>query len=264
MSFEFFLKKILVLLSLAVPIVACTNKNQEIQSDVVKLVIHGELRESTLQEFKEAIESIENKEQKLLLNAIQLNSNGGSGNVAREIGKIIRGKRLNTYLSEDSKCESACVFILIGGVQRYAFGKVGVHRTTYMDTPNDDENVAEDISESVSEVSEYIKSMGVSVMLDDAINTTESWKMRYLTETEKRQWQVFGIDRLEEELYFNKLSRERGISRKDFVEIFKYNYEKCLNETKELKETIFECVNNKKSRSVGFLEDIIFKVKNLF
>ncbi len=254
----------LVLLLIAVALVGCTKKNQDVKNDVVKLIIHGEIRESTLREFKEAIETIESKGQKLLLNAVQLNSNGGSGNVAREIGKIIREKRLNTYLGEDSKCESACVFILIGGVQRYAFGKVGVHRTTYMDTPNDDENVAEDISESVSEVSEYIKSMGASVMLDDAINTTESWKMRYLTETEKRQWQVFGIDRLEEELYFNKLSRELGIPRKDFVEIFKYNYEKCLKDAKELKETIFECVNKKNNGSVGFLEGIIFKAKNLF
>lgn len=245
-------------------IVGCFADNKIKSSNAVEITINGEIRDSTLQEFKEAIASIESRGQKLVLNAVQLNSNGGSGNVAREIGKIIREKRLNTYLGEDSKCESACVFILIGGVQRYAFGKVGVHRTTYMDTPNDDENVAEDISESVSEISEYIKSMGVSVMLDDAINTTESWRMRYLTEAEKRQWQVFGIDRLEEELYFNKLSRERGIPRKDFVEIFKYNYENCLKDAKELKETIFECVNKNNGRSVGFFEWLIIKVKNLF
>lgn len=227
---------------------ACSFQKDANSSSSVDLKLHGELTSESLKEFKEALESIEKNNQTIVLNAIQLNSRGGSSSAAIKIGEIIREKKLNTYLAEDARCESACVAVLIGGVQRYAFGRVGVHRTTYDKDIEDDIRVAKDIADSLKISSEYIKSMGISMMLDDAINTTESWRMRYLTEAEKRQWQVFGTDRLEEELFFNKISTERKIPRNDFIEIFKSHYDECLNEAKELNQTIFECTKSKNKK----------------
>jgi hypothetical protein len=89
----------------------------------------------------------------------------------------------------------------------------------------------------------YIKSMGVSLLLDDAMNNTESWRMRYLTDAEKQQWQVFGTDRLEEERLFNQIARSHNITRTKFIKVFKSNYKKCLNEAKALNMTIFECAS---------------------
>jgi hypothetical protein len=232
----------LILISL---LMACTSEDITSDSKEVHVRIKGEITAETLTEFKEAIESIENNNQRIVINAVQLNSFGGSISTAIQIGKIIREKRLNTFIAEDARCESACIAILLGGVQRYPFGKIGVHRVTYDQDIDDDSRVAKDIDDSLKMTSDYIKSMGISLMLDDAVNTTASWRMRYLTETEKVQWNVFGVDRLEEELLFNQISRERKISRNEFIKIFKKNYYECLIKSKNLEQTIFECAREK-------------------
>lgn len=233
-------------------LIACTSEDITSDNKEVHVRIKGEITAETLAEFKEAIESIEKKNQRIVINAVQLNSFGGSISAAIQIGKIIREKRLNTYIAEDSRCESACIAILLGGVQRYPFGKVGVHRVTYDQDIDDDSRVAKDINNSLKLTSEYIRSMGISLMLDDAINTTESWRMRYLTETEKVQWNVFGTDRLEEELLFNKISRKLNVNRVEFISFYSSNYENCLKSVKKLKTTIFECAQIKFNKQFKF------------
>ena len=225
-------------------------KNQD--PKLVQLRIDGEITEKTLSEFKSALESIDKNKQKIVLNAVQLNSYGGSGDAAREIGRLIRARKLNTYLASDAECASACVHILISGVERYAFGNVRVHRSTFSRDVDSDDIVKDFISEAQNSNDEYVKSMGISHMLADAMGSTPSWSIRQLTELEKQQWQVFGFDRLAAELYFNQTARERHISRKEFIDIFKSNYDDCLNQTRDLKETVFECTKNKKLKEPNY------------
>jgi len=240
----------------------CSLQNKEAGENTVHLKLHGKLTDKTLQEFREALDLIEKNSNDIILNAVQLDSVGGNNSVAIEIGKIIREKKLNTYVADDSRCESACVFILIGGVQRYAFGKIGVHRTTYSRDITDDSIVQNDINESTQLITNYIKSMGVSSLLDDAINNTESWRMRYLSDVEKRHWQVFGIDRFEEELFFNRTARERGISRAEFIKIFKSNYDGCLKEAYYLRSTVLDCSIDKQIKPLSFPERSVIKFSN--
>jgi len=159
--------------------ICINNEDRVADQNLVNINISGEITSKTLEEFKAALDQVEIHKKSILLQAIQLNSNGGNNSAAIEIGKIIRERKLNTYVGEDSRCESACVFVLIGGVQRYAFGKIGVHRTTYSRDIPDDSVVQNDINESNQMIANYIKSMGVSSLLDDAIKNTESWRMRY-------------------------------------------------------------------------------------
>ncbi len=219
---------------------------------LVNLKIDGRITNETLKEFNQALIDIEKYHQTIVLNAVQLNSTGGSVEISWEIGRLIRKKKLNTYVGKDSYCDSACVFILIGGIQRYAFGEVGVHRTTFATDVSDDKFVKPYIEESIKLNTEYIKSMGISAMLSDALETTESWRIRSLTEVEKRQWQVFGTDRLEEELLFNQIARDRHISRREFIDIFKSNYEDCLSDARDLKQTIFACAKDKSLKSPSY------------
>lgn len=225
-------------------------KNQD--PKLFQLRIDGEITEKTFSEFKSALESIDKNKQKIVLNAVQLNSYGGSGDAAREIGKIIRERKLNTYLASDAECASACVHILISGIERYAFGNVRVHRSTFSHDIDRDDVVEGFISEAKKSNEEYVKSMGISHMLADAMETTPSWSIRQLTELEKEQWQVFGYDRLAIELYFNQTARERHISRKEFIDIFKSNYDDCTQQARELKETVFECVKTKKLKESDY------------
>jgi hypothetical protein len=210
-------------------------------STAYNLKISGDITKESLGEFREQLESIEKNKLVISMNAVQLKSRGGNGTAAREIAKLIRAKRLNTYVAEGDECASACVFILLGGVQRYAFGSIGVHRTTYSRDISDDLRVANDVDENIKDVNNFVQSMSVSARLSDAINTTESWRTRYLTIKEKREMNVFGTDRVEEELLFNQIARARGIPRKEFIDIFVSNREDCLLKAKKLEMTVFEC-----------------------
>ena len=216
-----------------------------LNTDVMTIRIDGEITSQDLDDFNSALKQLEDSKKKLHMNSVVLKSHGGNGTIARHIGEIVRAKKLNTYLAENARCVSACVSILISGVQRYAFGQVGVHRTTYASDIDDDSRVKQDINEALKLSKDYIKRMGVSLLLDDAINTTESWRMRNLTETEKKHWSVFGFDRVEEEIYFNQTARERRIPRKEFINIFKSNYEDCFTAAFDFKQTIFDCAKTK-------------------
>jgi hypothetical protein len=85
------------------------------------------------------MKQLDESKKTLHMNSVVLESHGGNGDTAKEIGKLIRARKLNTYLATDAACASACVHVLISGVQRYAFGDVRVHRATFMyDSDNDD------------------------------------------------------------------------------------------------------------------------------
>lgn len=223
--------------------------------------VEGEITSKTLDEFKTALKELDLSKQALRMNSVVLDSVGGSGSVAKEIGRLIRSRGLNTYLPSDASCASACVDILIGGVQRYAFGEVLVHRSTFFGESHDDSKVEAIVAFARKAEEDYIRSMGVSMLLADAIDTTESWRLRKLTEAEKKRWQIFGTDRVTEEILFNQIARKRYISRHEFIGIFKTNYEECLVEAKEFKRTVFECAATRYRKQPNLFVRILRKLE---
>jgi len=60
---------------------------------------------------------------------LMLNSEGGDLTTAIEIGRLVRRwPDSSVMVLQDSKCYSACVFVLAGGLHRVVYGKVGIHR----------------------------------------------------------------------------------------------------------------------------------------
>ena len=226
-------------------------------SQEVTIRIEGEITPKDLIELKSALKQLDESKKTLHMNSVVLESHGGSGDTAVEIGKLIRARKLNTYLASDADCASACVEILISGVQRYAFGNVRVHRATFLYDSDKDDHVEKFIKEAKKSNEDYVRLMGISIMLADAMDSTVSWSIRQLTELEKNQWQVFGFDRLAEELYFNQTARERHISRNEFIHIFKSNYEDCLKEARDFKQTVFDCANSKSLKAPSYLMQLM-------
>lgn len=219
--------------------------------------IKDEIYLQDLQEFKDALQQIDDYHSVLHMNAVQLDSRGGSGTTAKEIGKILRARKLNTYLSPSASCASACIDILASGVMRYAFGEVQIHRATYSGEIPQDQNIAVDIEGWKNKSFEYFSAMGMGNMLADAIQSTPSWRLRTLSPTEISQWQLFGIDQLTEEELFTNLAKERFISRNEFIDIYKQNYDECLNQAKSFSETIFDCVKLKKIKRITWYESLV-------
>jgi hypothetical protein len=84
--------------------------------------------------------------------------------------------------------------------------------------------------------------MGISVRLADAILSTPSWFVRVISEREKYEWQVMGIERVQEEKLVNQFSRDKKIQRAKVLEIMRANYDSCLNDARALISTLFECL----------------------
>jgi hypothetical protein len=77
-------------------------KNQIATIKIVKRIEFGEE-----DDFIRALDWLVDNKYKLKLNAIQLDSTGGNTYSARIIGRIIKDKRLNTYLAKKKTCASA-------------------------------------------------------------------------------------------------------------------------------------------------------------
>ena len=205
----------------------------------------NDIKEEDVSNLKNAISDLKTYKKKLHMNAVQLNSRGGNGGVGRDLGHIIRENELNTYVAPNNLCNSACVFVLMGGVMRYPFGEVAVHRTTYLVTPTDDKYVGYVVDNDVKKVRAYVDEMGLSTNLADAILATPNWTSRQLSDDEKIRWGVSGIDRYHEDILFNKMSRDRSITRPEVAEIFRSNYANCLVEAEAFSRTVFECAETK-------------------
>ena len=217
----------------------------------VTIKIVGEITDEDLQDFKDTLKKIEEDKSVLHMNAVQLDSGGGDPSVAMEIGKLIRARRLNTYIAPDDSCASACVYIAVAGVMRYAFGDVRVHRTSFGYEPPDTSMIAGKVEEWRKESAAYFASMNISNMLVDAVQSTPNWQIRSITDSEKRQWQLIGADQLTEETLFTEIAKERSISRTEFIHIYKQSYEQCLQQAKLFNQTTFECAKDRKVKKIS-------------
>lgn len=215
----------------------------------VTIKIQNRITEKDLIDFKNALEVIAKEKKTLHMNAVQLNSLGGHGSIGRKIGTLIKEKKLYTYVGPQSSCESACVFILMGGVVRYAFGEIGVHRTTFSRGVEVEDELTETfVRLDIKDVKDYGTAMGMTTALTDAILNTESWRIRYINEIEKREWQVFGTDRAYEERLFTAIAKQLPMDRADFVRVFSSNYEDCLKDARRFERTAYDCAKTKKEK----------------
>ena len=143
---------------------------------------------------------------------VLLNSPGGSGEVAMQIGRILRRENAQTFVT--GQCESACVFILVSGVARAANNDtVGVHAGRLTLTNNNGIITKEiDASQNLensfkltsfnSEANQYLSEMGIRNGLIDVMLAHQTRQTYKLTEFEMQQFGVVGFD--------NQYLRKRG------------------------------------------------------
>ncbi len=197
--------------------------------------------------FAAELDALEREGYKLLLNAIQIDTRGGNVSSSREIGKLIRKKKLNTYLSPTAQCRSACIYILSGGITRMAYGEVWVHRTTYSENfPI--EKIESAIKKVDKDTKEHIESMGLSLLVADAIVTTPYWASRQITYQEKRRWGIHGTERVAEELWFRTTAKSLNMTTDMLMEIYSDNFKRCDAMARSYEMTQYECAYNLASK----------------
>lgn len=216
------------------------------KTDSHTIKIEDYITKNDLEDFQLLLKKIKKENLHLHLNTIQLNSVGGKPFAAIAIGEQIRKNRLTTYIAPDSKCFSSCVYLFVGGVQRYAFGELGVHQ---MSTNEGKEYSFNELEEAYvkynKEFKQYFEKMRISQNLAQLEYDTSFWDFRVLTEKEKFDWHVNGTDIVETAVLMNEYAKRKNIDREDFEIIFADNYRSCFDKMKNLEMTVWDCAAEK-------------------
>lgn len=205
---------------------------------IVKIVDRINYEED--EEFEKILETLKVEGYFLKNNSIAFNTSGGNAHAAKSIGRIIRQRKLNTYLAPNSVCSSACIYALIGGVVRNVYGTVSIHRSSFKDgVPLEKIRKFSDWSDA--DIYKHVYEMGISNLLTDAILTTPHWGRRYLDETELHRWSINATDRLYEELSMRAIAAESNTSIDDVKDNFDELKIQCESQVKAFKTTLWDC-----------------------
>ena len=152
------------------------------------LFLKGRIGPEDVAIFKRSLEKAEGYG--LLM--LYLDSEGGDVATAIEIGRLVRRwPKSSVLVVQDSKCFSACVFVLAGGLHRVVHGKVGIHRpfnaTIDSNTYESTQKTFRTLEQSAKA---FLKDMNVPTSLYDEMMSVPPQKLRLLTEQELAR---FGI-----------------------------------------------------------------------
>ena len=126
----------------------------------------------------------------------RLISEGGNVSAALALGRVIRKADVKVIVPFDSNCLSSCVFVLLAGVDRESYGKVGVHRPYFehLSENADAESVRKARDYFLSGIRAYLTEMDVSPQLLDIMLSVPPENMRTLTTSELLELRIIGID----------------------------------------------------------------------
>lgn len=207
--------------------------------------IEKTVRKGDLEKFEDLLKFVKENHLELHMNAVQLNVAGGDPAVARDIGRLIREKRLNTFLSPKVDCVSACIYLAMGGMHRMIYGNILLHRPTLYKEELSDESVANSIAAHTQESNQFIADMGGSTLLAEAINFTPNWALRRLNEKEIKHWGIFGSDHIHDELAFRRGAKEAGVSNDKFKSAYVDYFDACRKLEYSFQSSIIDCTVSK-------------------
>lgn len=171
---------------------------------------------------------------------ILLDSQGGDGLAALEIGRMLRGAKAHVFVR--GRCASACVFVLAGGVVRGVAidGSVAIHKsrlTTFVKgigvvdiSAGSNPRAAKALELADRQARDYLQEMGLPDELYTAMMRAPTDQPRYLSLAEAAALGVSGIDagyRLERA---PRAAAEYKVPEEEFVRRTLRAPEKCLVE----------------------------------
>jgi len=135
---------------------------------------------------------------------VLLNSGGGDGEVAMQIGHMLRDAHAHVFVT--GKCASACTFILAGGVVRGAPpSSVGIHqgRLTVSNSdgkilreidPNTNLSLPKLLSQFEIKSRHYFEEMNITPRFFSAMQSYASNEIHWLSEGEINSFNLNGFD----------------------------------------------------------------------
>jgi hypothetical protein len=104
-----------------------------------------------------------------------LDSTGGEVSAAISIGRLIRKISGWTYIF--GRCYSSCALIFIGGVERFNYGELGLHRPYLSSSPQSRETLEKQVPLMLSMIKSYVTEMGITDNFYQQMVNTEPSQM---------------------------------------------------------------------------------------
>lgn len=149
---------------------------------------------------------------------VRLNSDGGDVKEAMAIGAKVRETKMSVFRTGDSRCISACVFVLAGGVQRSVFGRVGIHRPYLaVDNATTEAQQKRNYDDIERDIKTYLRHVNVPTSLYDTMFRIAPHEVRFLSKTELQDFGLLGNDPYYEEASTTASAKEMGISKSEYL-----------------------------------------------
>lgn len=162
---------------------------------------------------------------------MSLNSEGGDVVAALELGRYLRLARATTALAKNSRCLSACVFLIAGAVHRLNLGgTIGIHR------PYSDSTEAISFQEMQrrstrlrNAVARYLRDMNIPNTLYEAMVRIPPETIKLLGADELESYGLEQDDPVFAELQRQAEARAAGLSMREYLPR-KADYDRCVND----------------------------------
>jgi hypothetical protein len=178
------------------------------------LMVLAEMTVADTKDFERHLKTIRKENLRLVDDSVWLKSVGGKRLAGFEIGRMIRRSHLATMVHEGDECDSACVWVLVGGVCRAAIGHVGLHRVVFSE-PQYRRDLERDMAKRDQELKRYLMEMDVPLELWTIAHNTPSWGVSYLSDIRKRIYGLYTTLPAEQERRIAAYVRQTGESKQD-------------------------------------------------
>jgi len=184
------------------------------------LMVLGQIRPGEEVTLSRALKTISREKLRLVEDSVILDSWGGNRWAAFDMGRLIRKNRLATLVESGAQCDSACVWVLVGGVCRAAIGQVGLHRVQF-DIALNPKRIDIVLKDADRDLKRYLTEMDVPLEMWQVAHHTATWSVTPLSDIRKRVWGLFTTLHGEQERRFTEYIKRTGTNKKDIVERLK-------------------------------------------
>ena len=145
---------------------------------------------------------------------VTLVSDGGDVDAALAIGRLLRENKAHVIIPRAHQCNSSCVFLIAGAVERLISGKVGIHRPYFAELSIDVPvaTIRKAREERVKKIRSFLDEMDIAPQLLDAMLSVPPSEVRYLTESELKLYRLSITDPTQDEANAAMFAEVLGIS----------------------------------------------------
>ncbi len=184
--------------------------------DEVRVYLSGEITRKDLDSALVMERLLKNGQQKLSDNMLRLGSGGGDIDVGMDLGRLLRKLGVFTFVDEDDRCMSACVFAFMGGERRSVAGQLGIHRP-YFPYTQDFPDRLERFRHLAKTIKDFVDEMDFPASLYEAVMLVPPESIQVLSAADLKRFYLEGISPSSEDKVDAAAARRMDLPMADYL-----------------------------------------------